>query len=586
MSAQFINSYNLNTNRSARSKRSKEGKLNLFEEKSTKVFQIQNQFCENIEKKNNLKKISKIRFNWRKKSIFVHVISNPIDGKSKLIFERVKSLPQISGKMFSNRWMLLLLAILSLNYIVAAFPKPTQHPEIVAVTVADTSKSSSPPPQHMDDQDDDYDHEVQSDEYVEKMSDIFDLPLGADLRLRRRKDLAYCKNIVCMPHYLCINDQIITNGSELLESRLSLRINGDADGDDDDDNQTPNIVCNDMEMPCCADDAMANLNQPDSQRNTAADDEIDDDQKNSNNVIDDDGASRNKNFHSPLLRCGYRPLAESNGHSQMAARILDSDESQPNEFPWMIGLFLRLDNDNLRFIGGGSLIHPSVILTVAHLIQSHPVENLIVRAGEHNILDPLNDGKRQERNVSQKIVHGDLYVKAFINDIALLVIDRPFQLTSAVNTICIPPQSVRNDDDGMMCATSGWGKNAAGRRGQYQATLKKVQLPIVSRRRCEQKLRQTPLGQFYNLDESLMCAGGGRRDTCKGDGGSPLICTIPQDPRRSYQSGIVAAGLGCGSDAPGLYVNVAHFSNWIKYQIAHIHLDIDAENVLSYDLFD
>lgn len=483
--------------------------------------------------------------------------------------------------MFSNRLMLLLLALLSLIFIVAAYPKPTQRPEIVA----DMSKSLSP--QHMDDQDDDY-TEVQSDEYVEKMSDIFDLPLGADLRLRGRKQLGYCKNIVCMPHYLCVNDQIITNGSELLESRLSLRINGNnGEGDDDDENQTPNIVCNDMEMPCCADDAMANLNQPDSQSNTAtnaADDEIDD-KKNSNNVIDDDVGNGNKNFNSPSLRCGYRPLTKSNG-PQMAARILDSDECQPNEFPWMIGLFLRLDNDNLRFIGGGSLIHPSVILTVAHLIQNHPVENLIVRAGEHNILDPLNDGKRQERNVSQKIVHGDFYVKAFINDIALLVIDRPFQLTSVVNTICIPPQSVRNDDDGMMCASSGWGKNAAGRRGQYQATLKKVQLPIVSRRRCEQKLRQTPLGPFYNLDESLMCAGGGRRDTCKGDGGSPLICTIPQDPRRSYQSGIVAAGLGCGSDAPGLYVNVAHFSNWIKYQIAYINLNIETENILSYDLFD
>lgn len=496
--------------------------------------------------------------------------------------------------MLSNRLMVLLLAILSLIYIVAAYPKPTQHPEIVAVTVADAvAKSSSSSPQHMDDYVDDY-REVQSDEYVEKMSDIFDLPLGADLRLRRRKNLGYCKNIVCMPHYLCINDQIITNGSELLESRLSLRINGDGgggdgDGDSDDDDQTSNVVCNDMEMPCCADDAMANLHQPDSQVDTATN-AIDDetvDQKNSNNVVDGNGDSTNgkKKLKAPLLRCGYRPLAESNG-PQMAARILDGDESQPNEFPWMIGLFLRLDGDNLRFIGGGSLIHHSVILTVAHLIQNHPVENLIVRAGEHNILDPLNDGKRQERNVSQKIVHGDLYVKAFINDIALLVIDRPFQLTSVVNTVCIPPQSVRNDDDGMMCASSGWGKNAAGRRGQYQATLKKVQLPIVSRRRCEQKLRQTPLGPFFNLDESLMCAGGGRRDTCKGDGGSPLICTIPQDPRRSYQSGIVAAGLGCGSDAPGLYVNVAHFSNWIKYQIAHIHLDFEAENVLSYDLFD
>lgn len=482
--------------------------------------------------------------------------------------------------MFANRLMVLLLALLSLIYIVAAYPQsqPTHQ------TATDTAKTSQNSNGSSDYGDDDY-HGEPSDDYVEKMSDIFDLPLGADLRLRRRKNLSYCKNIMCMPHYLCINDQIITNGSELLESRLSLRINGD-----DDDDETANIVCNDMEMPCCADDAMANLNQPDSNQN--ADNTVDGapvDKKTSKNVIDDngdgDGANENKYKNLNLLRCGYRTLAESNGQ-QMATRILDGDESQPNEFPWMIGLFLRLDNDNLRFLGGGSLIHRSVILTVAHLIQNHPVENLIVRAGEHNILDPLNDGKRQERNVSRKIVHSNFYVKAFINDIALLVIDQPFQLTAVVNTVCLPPQSVRNDDDGTICASSGWGKNAAGRKGQYQATLKKVTLPIVSRRKCEQKLRQTPLGPFYNLDESLMCAGGGRRDTCKGDGGSPLFCKIPQDSRRFYQTGIVAAGLGCGSDAPGLYVNVAHFSNWIKHQLARMNLNFETENILSYDLFD
>lgn len=493
--------------------------------------------------------------------------------------------------MRTNRLMVLLLALLSLIYIVAAYPYTTPQPRLTHHPEIATEGEPAKFPQHPDN-DDDY-HEEASDEYVEKMSDIFDLPLGADLSLRRRKNLSYCKNIMCMPHYLCINDQIITNGSELLESRLSLRINGDGEGDDDD--RTMNIVCSDMEMPCCADDAMAKLNQAESQNAATAAAEMTDetvDKKNNNNGIEgNDGddnrdvTNENKYANSNVPQCGYRPLAESNG-PQMATRILDGDESQPNEFPWMIGLFVRLDNDNLRFLGGGSLIHRSVILTVAHLIQNHPVENLIVRAGEHNILDPLNDGKRQERNVSRKIVHSRLYVKAFINDIALLVIDQPFELTPVVNTICLPPQSVRNDDNGMMCASSGWGKNAAGRKGQYQATLKKVTLPVVPRRKCEQKLRQTPLGPFYNLDESLMCAGGGRRDTCKGDGGSPLFCSIPQDSRRFYQSGIVAAGLGCGSDAPGLYVNVAHFSNWIKYQLKRMNLNFEAENVLSYDLFD
>lgn len=469
--------------------------------------------------------------------------------------------------MLAHRWTVPLLAVLSLIFTIAAYPS-THSPETIAVTETAKSPQNANGPNAADD---DYIDEP-PDEYVEKMADLFDLPLDPVDRPRRRKNLEYCKNVMCMPHYLCINDQIVTNGSELLESRLSLRINGD---------QT-NIVCEDMEMPCCADEAMANLHQPESPIDDTNTPNGTVDKKNSNN--NDNSYGNNENKNQNLHRCGYQSLAESNV-AQMSTRILDGDESLPNEFPWMIGLFLHLDSDNLRFLGGGSLIHRSVILTAAHLLQTIPVDNLIVRAGDHNILDPLNDGKRQERNVSRKIIHNNLYVKSFINDIALLVVDRPFQLTTAVNTVCIPPQSVRNDD-GQLCASCGWGKNAADRNGQYQATLKKVVLPIVSRTKCERTLRRTPLGPFYNLDESLMCAGGGRRDTCKGDGGSPLFCKIPQDDGRFYQTGIVAAGLRCGSDAPGLYVNVAHFSNWIKLQLGYINLKLDAENILSYDLFD
>lgn len=477
--------------------------------------------------------------------------------------------------MNSNRLILLLFAVIS---TVAAYPS-TKNSDIVTVTAtvlaataaAATAANAKSTERSRRNADDEYAEEP-SEEYVDKMSDIFELPLNVG---HRREKLENCKNILCVPHYLCINDQIITNGTELLESRLSLRIVVD---------QT-NIVCNDMEMPCCADDAMENLNQPESQNDTKtttataeAVDESFGEKKDEKNVDAVDGRNNLIN----LNRCGVRPSIKQ---QQTSARILNGDEAYPNEFPWIVGLFLRLDNDNLRYIGGGSLIHRSVILTAAHLVRQIPVGKLIVRAGEHNILDPLNDGKRQERNATQKIIHTDLYLEAFINDIALLVVDQPFQLTEAVNTVCIPPQSISNDD-GMMCASGGWGKNMAGRKGQYQATLKKVILPIVSRSKCEHKLRQTRLGPFYNLHESLMCAGGGRRDTCRGDGGSPLFCEIPQDAGRFYQAGIVAAGIGCGSDAPGLYVNIAHFSNWIKHQIGYINLDFEVENILSYDLFD
>lgn len=421
-------------------------------------------------------------------------------------------------------------------------------------------------------------------DYNDKIVDIFDIPVDDDPRI----NLEHCENIMCMPYYLCINDMVVNNGTELFEWRISTRMTV----------AKSDMVCGSMEMPCCADEAIKNLHQDaDStteQQEVNQNDEVnsvDEQFENSSDEIqradasteeiDYDGENdvASENTVQSINKCGYRK------HRKTSTRIIDGDEAEPNEFPWMVGLFLRLPTGNLRYIGGGSLIHGSVILSAAHLFRRIVPENLVVRAGEHDILDTQDDNKRQERNVTNIIIHEDLYVHALINDVALLVLDKPFELSEAVNTICLPPQSVQTDDN-LMCTVSGWGKNGSDRTGKYQATLKKVHIPIVERGKCERYLRKTRLGPFYNLNESLMCAGGGRRDTCKGDGGSPLFCEIPYDKDRFYQTGLVAGGIGCGGNVPGLYVNVAHFSQWISHQLGFINLNLERENILPYDLFD
>lgn len=397
-----------------------------------------------------------------------------------------------------------------------------------------------------------------NDDYDQKMANIFDIPLNEDQRV----NLENCENIICMPHYLCINDMVVNNGTELFEWRISTRMAVDQS----------DIVCKSMEMPCCADEAMKNLHQnPADEQNATAPSE--------GRNVNSPSEKPNSVEEPQVIKCGYRKSRHT------STRIVDGDEAEPNEYPWMVGLFLQVPSGSLRFIGGGSLIHGSVIMTAAHFLQRIVPEDLIIRAGEHDILDTHNVKNRQERSVKNIIIHEDLYAEGLINDIALVVLDKPFKLSETVNTICLPPQSVLTDEH-IMCTVSGWGKNASNRSGKYQATLRKVDLSIVKRGKCERYLRKTRLGPYYNLNESLMCAGGGRRDTCKGDGGSPLVCLIPHDRNRFYQTGIVAGGIGCGGNVPGLYVNVAHFSHWISHQLGFINLNLEQENILTYDLFD
>merc|ERR1711892_1629476 len=325
----------------------------------------------------------------------------------------------------------------------------------------------------------------------------------------------------CVPYYQCANGSIITDGGGLIDIRNGFGALNAEDG-----------KCPGFLDVCCKDPDFVPTPPP---------------------------------VKSYQPKCGQRNI------NRLGARIqgFQENESQLGEWPHMCAVLKETrigDSDPVNiYQRGGSLIAPGVVLTAVHCVEKsrNDVAGLKVRCGEWDTQTTSEPYPHQDRTVREMKIHPEYEGRALFNDFAVLFMESNFDLDVHLDSVCLPqPEEAF---DGSNCFATGWGKDQFGSAGEYQVVLKEIDLPVVDSTTCEQNLKNSRLGQKFKLDESFLCAGGiNGKDTCKGDGGSPLVCPSKYSPNTYVQAGIVAWGIGCGeTGTPGVYAGVSKAVCWI-----------------------
>ncbi|ODN04657.1 Trypsin-1 [Orchesella cincta] len=232
-------------------------------------------------------------------------------------------------------------------------------------------------------------------------------------------------------------------------------------------------------------------------------------------------------------------------------RIVGGQDAQQGELPYQVSL-----RSSGSHICGGSIAvvgTTQLIITAAHCVDSGSARQFTVVGGDVKRSD--NTGNEQTRQVTQIKAHADYDGWTFANDIAVLLIETPFDVNANVAPIALPTQEQQTTGN---IVVSGWGTTSSG--GSLPDNLKYVEIPVIDDTTC-----QVPTTR--NHPDSMLCAGllgEGGKDSCQGDSGGPL-----RSSSGNYLAGIVSWGYGCKCrcDYPGVNTEVSYFIDWLATQV-------------------
>lgn len=243
-------------------------------------------------------------------------------------------------------------------------------------------------------------------------------------------------------------------------------------------------------------------------------------------------------------------------------RIVGGDEARPGQIPWQVALMDRRQGPTLPFCGG-SLLSAVWVLTAAHCLIKQDGRSIrddfFIRVGEHDVFRA--NGHERDHDVSEKIIYPsyNFQKSPYNNDIALLRLATPVELSDRRRPICLGPRNFLETllRDAPTSLVSGWGRIRF--QGPQYNLLQKPEVPYVERTVCKESSRE-------RITRYMFCAGyaNEKKDSCQGDSGGPHATKYKGT---WFLTGIVSWGEECAQDGKyGVYTRVSQYYKWIAYK--------------------
>ncbi|XP_068614175.1 ovochymase-2-like [Brachionichthys hirsutus] len=154
----------------------------------------------------------------------------------------------------------------------------------------------------------------------------------------------------------------------------------------------------------------------------------------------------------------------------------------------------------------------------------------------------------------------------FSNDIALVHLAEPVNMTWAIGPICLPKPGALLPA-GMPCFVTGWGDEKGNPSPVASKKLNQAALPVIDFKTCSK-----PAYWWDSVRPSMICAGYESPDelksACQGDSGGPFACSIPASTPWEVHGIVSFVPRGCIRDKkPSVFTRVSAFSTWISNNI-------------------